>query len=323
VLRSCNNLLEKWHQSFFLYFLSAPHGYISVGVYMIPFILLLVSLPLTAVALCSPAKEEETKFKRSTKQVKEDSSVVKENESEARSDGYGFGSLNPERTSVGLNGLWLQALALVGSVQVWAIFVALNLYLISQTSSSAGWKLSIWLAVAVTSLKVALSTTDIFSVSARNLASPLRQGETQFWMAVKALTLGATSIGLGVMSIYNYPVALIGALILVPICLAAHPLQRSWDCANKSSKRILFAFLTFAVGLVMIIIGSPPGLARLLWSLSGNSLTSSPANFWYFMESLLHWRSALFFYSLVIHLPTSVLCIYVFSAIHRPNSIKR
>lgn len=53
VIRSVNNLLEKFHQSFFLYFLTAPNKFVSVGVYMIPFALLLTPLPITAAALFS------------------------------------------------------------------------------------------------------------------------------------------------------------------------------------------------------------------------------------------------------------------------------
>ncbi|KAI3813131.1 hypothetical protein L1987_17847 [Smallanthus sonchifolius] len=40
VVRSVNNLLEKFHQSFFLYLLTSSNKFISVGVYMIAFLLL-------------------------------------------------------------------------------------------------------------------------------------------------------------------------------------------------------------------------------------------------------------------------------------------
>ncbi|KAJ3693578.1 hypothetical protein LUZ60_009058 [Juncus effusus] len=50
-VRSVNNLLEKFHQSFFLYFLTGPNKFISVGVYMIPFALLISPLPILAASL--------------------------------------------------------------------------------------------------------------------------------------------------------------------------------------------------------------------------------------------------------------------------------
>ncbi|KAJ4757068.1 GPI transamidase component family protein / Gaa1-like family protein [Rhynchospora pubera] len=50
-VRSVNNLLEKFHQSFFLYFLTAPNKFVSVGVYMIPFAFLVAPLPIIAASL--------------------------------------------------------------------------------------------------------------------------------------------------------------------------------------------------------------------------------------------------------------------------------
>lgn len=51
VIRSVNNLLEKFHQSFFLYLLTSPNKFVSVGVYMIPFALLVAPLPMVAASL--------------------------------------------------------------------------------------------------------------------------------------------------------------------------------------------------------------------------------------------------------------------------------
>ncbi|EPS63077.1 hypothetical protein M569_11711 [Genlisea aurea] len=51
VIRSVNNLLEKFHQSFFLYLLTSPSRFVSVGVYMISFGLLVAPLPLVSAAL--------------------------------------------------------------------------------------------------------------------------------------------------------------------------------------------------------------------------------------------------------------------------------
>ncbi|OMO59272.1 Gaa1-like, GPI transamidase component [Corchorus capsularis] len=51
VIRSVNNLLEKFHQSFFLYLLTSPSKFVSVGVYMIAFALLIAPLPMVAASL--------------------------------------------------------------------------------------------------------------------------------------------------------------------------------------------------------------------------------------------------------------------------------
>ncbi|XP_071693220.1 uncharacterized protein [Rutidosis leptorrhynchoides] len=59
VVRSINNLLEKFHQSFFLYLLTSSNKFISVGVYMIAFLLLVAPLPVLAASLFSDSTKSE------------------------------------------------------------------------------------------------------------------------------------------------------------------------------------------------------------------------------------------------------------------------
>ena len=40
IFRSLNNLLERFHQSFFFYLLPGTERYVSIGLYMIPFAIL-------------------------------------------------------------------------------------------------------------------------------------------------------------------------------------------------------------------------------------------------------------------------------------------
>ncbi|XP_019629452.1 PREDICTED: glycosylphosphatidylinositol anchor attachment 1 protein-like [Branchiostoma belcheri] len=51
VFRSLNNLLERFHQSFFFYLLPASDRYVSIGMYMPPFGLILLVTALKAIAL--------------------------------------------------------------------------------------------------------------------------------------------------------------------------------------------------------------------------------------------------------------------------------
>ncbi|KAI4350644.1 hypothetical protein L6164_005080 [Bauhinia variegata] len=62
VIRSVNNLLEKFHQSFFLYLLTSPSKFVSVGVYMISFALLVAPLPIVAASLHSNANNSDYNF---------------------------------------------------------------------------------------------------------------------------------------------------------------------------------------------------------------------------------------------------------------------
>ena len=51
IFRSLNNLLERFHQSFFFYLLPSTSRYVSIGMYMIPFAFLAGSLPIVAFGL--------------------------------------------------------------------------------------------------------------------------------------------------------------------------------------------------------------------------------------------------------------------------------
>ncbi|KAH7533701.1 hypothetical protein FEM48_Zijuj04G0159400 [Ziziphus jujuba var. spinosa] len=55
VIRSVNNLLEKFHQSFFLYLLTSPGKFVSVGVYLIIFALLVAPVPMVTAPLYADA----------------------------------------------------------------------------------------------------------------------------------------------------------------------------------------------------------------------------------------------------------------------------
>lgn len=49
LLRSVNNLLEHFHQSFFFYFLLSPRNFVSIGTYLPAAILLAIAYPLMAI----------------------------------------------------------------------------------------------------------------------------------------------------------------------------------------------------------------------------------------------------------------------------------
>jgi glycosylphosphatidylinositol transamidase len=50
-MRSCNNLLEKFHQSFFLYLMVSPSHFVPIEVYMLALGLVAIGLPTTAASL--------------------------------------------------------------------------------------------------------------------------------------------------------------------------------------------------------------------------------------------------------------------------------
>lgn len=70
IFRSLNNLLERFHQSFFFYLLPSSSRYVSIGMYMPSFGILGASFLLTACYLWLNVNEEERqKLKESMKKV--------------------------------------------------------------------------------------------------------------------------------------------------------------------------------------------------------------------------------------------------------------
>ncbi|KAM7506583.1 hypothetical protein LguiA_017036 [Lonicera macranthoides] len=122
VIRSVNNLLEKFHQSFFLYLLTSPNKFVSVGVYMIAFGLLVAPLPIVAASLYSDANNL-------------NSSLEKDKRTSFRS------------------WRWLYAAKTVFVVHLWGAVVTLLPYFVNQTpNSSPTTSLLIWALVSAFSL---------------------------------------------------------------------------------------------------------------------------------------------------------------------------
>lgn len=195
-MRSVNNLLEKFHQSFFLYLLCRPRG----------------------IRFSNLGATEGSVSKR----------VVTKNDDESM--------LLDIKTTKENAGRWRHAILVVSAVQLWAFIIALFPPVASsavdmlETSlastgitavgglNSASLKMSLWAFVAVLSLFVVLTSLPIAKV-----------GD---WIAVKALVLGVATIGLVVMSQVDFAVSLIGAVVLVPICLCPSPLRDMWQSST-------------------------------------------------------------------------------------------
>ncbi|KAG6390075.1 hypothetical protein SASPL_151554 [Salvia splendens] len=199
VIRSVNNLLEKFHQSFFLYLMTSPSRFVSVGIYMIAFALLIAPLPLAAAALFSDA-------------------------SKSKSPGESI------PTSPAWN--WLYAAKTVLIVHLWGAIVTIIPYLLHQSpDSSPLTSLSMWIASSAILLFFTRAASGSLPFSR---ASQLQTSE---WTLLKAVTVATAFIGLCLMSVINYATAEIGALLLVPMCLMAVPLRA--DLKAKTMKAVV------------------------------------------------------------------------------------
>ncbi|EMS56819.1 Glycosylphosphatidylinositol anchor attachment 1 protein [Triticum urartu] len=238
VVRSVNNLLEKFHQSFFLYFLTAPSKFISVGVYMIPFALLVAPLPIVAAALADGSRKKGESI---------DASKTK-------------GSADNLPTEVG-SWKWLQAARVLLVIQLWAVIVSLLPYYISQIPDGTPIQSSvIWVVLAILTLIVLYAM----------FGSPYSAGVE--WKLLKATMITSISIGLGLMSIINFATAQLGALIVIPMCLFSRPLKAQLGMS------FLPRTVLCASNILLAIFGFPPAALLIMKGLSKGSWTENFRN---------------------------------------------
>lgn len=271
VIRSVNNLLEKFHQSFFLYFLTSPSKFVSVGVYMIAFVLLVTPLPLLAASLYSNNRPGNANRGNVTPSASAQSNT-----------GFAVGSWR-----------WLHAAKVVFIVHLWGVIVSLLPYLIYQLPRrSPTISMLTWIVCSVFILLI------LYQIA----GSPYSHSD---WTILKAVTVAAASIGLGLMSIINFAAAQIGAILLVPMCLIVYPLKQMRQMMGLKS------VIRITCILALSVIGFPPAaLFFLKGSVDGFGMASL-GDFWNWVESLWAWNSATYLYLVLVHLPCWVLCMHI------------
>ncbi|KAF8408298.1 hypothetical protein HHK36_007446 [Tetracentron sinense] len=281
VIRSVNNLLEKFHQSFFLYFLTAPGKFVSVGVYMIAFALLVAPLPIVAAALYSDAN----KWGSSSTRDSPDPCLTSTDE--------------PANTRKSWK--WLHAAKVVFIVHLWGAIVSLLPYLICQLpESTPTTSMLTWVLLSIFCLRILYW---ILGSPYLNISVP--QPQNREWAILKSVMIAAALIGLGLMSIINFATAQIGAMLMVPMCLMAHPLK----LITRGGR--LRAFTLTACNLLLGFIGFPPAALLLLKSTMEGFSSINGSDFWSWVESLWAWNSATYLYLGLVHLPCWVLCMHI------------
>lgn len=270
-----NNLLEKFHQSFFLYLLTSPSRFVSVGVYMIAFALLIAPLPLVAAALFSDASN--TKLGKDKVPLKP----------------------APHGESVPtLSWKWLYAAKTVLVVHLWSAVVTLLPYFLYQIpNSSPSTNLLIWITLSVLSLAFTYALSGSFSFF--STSRPQRRE----WALLKSVTVAAAFIGLCLMSVINFATAEIGALLLVPMCLTAVPLR------HNLKVNTMRALVRGACNMLLAFVGFPPTVFLMLKGASDGFDNIRFGDFWNWAETLWAWNSATYIYICMVHLPCWVLCI--------------
>ncbi|KAL9454779.1 hypothetical protein AB3S75_010225 [Citrus x aurantiifolia] len=275
VIRSVNNLLEKFHQSFFLFLLTSPSKFVSVGVYMIAFALLVAPLPVVAASLYAKTL---------------DLNPTSEKDNSATSNELG---------SVLQSWKWLNSVKTVFVVHFWGAIVSLLPYFISQIpDSDPTTNFSVWILLSILSLEI----LRWILVSPSSHIYGLPQGE---WAILKSATISSFFIGLGLMSVINFATAEIGALLMVPMALMAHPLKL--DVRSQSLRSIL----RMICNLVLGVISFPPATFFVFKGVIEGFSGIKAGDFWNWVESLWAWNSATYLYIGMVHLPCWVLCVQI------------
>ncbi|CAN6572276.1 unnamed protein product [Malus baccata var. baccata] len=125
------------------------------------------------------------------------------------------------------------------------------------------------------------------------------------WPILKSVTLSAAFIGLCLMSVINFATAEIGGLLMLPMCLMAHPLKP--DVKARSKRTLSRAVCNLVLGF----IGFPPVAFIVLKGAFEGFGSTSVGDYWSWVESLWAWNSATYLYIGMVHLPCWALCIHI------------
>ncbi|CAN6476087.1 unnamed protein product [Victoria cruziana] len=295
-IRSVNNLLEKFHQSFFLYLLTAPNRFISVSVYMIPLMLLILPLPVLASALYMGKSSGD--FSNVANLV-DYSKVEKE-----PSLSHHAHDLDP---SFSLSyWKWVNAVKIVLLVHAWAAVISVLPCLLDQLPNRTP-TISFFLWIVFSTLLLFL--TRYSCSTCPGLIGGFEEACCNNWAILKAATVGFASIGLGLMSVINFATAQIGAMLLVPMCLFVHPIKLI--CKAMKMRAVILVITNLVFG----VLGCPPAAFLLLKGISEGFENVSPGDFVDWVENLWLWNSATYLYLFLIQLPCWVLCLVIF--LHR------
>lgn len=277
-MRSVNNLLEKFHQSFFLYLLTSPGKFISVGVYMIPFALIIAPLPVVAASLYLDANKVSSTGDAST----------------CMAAATGDAGLTSKSWK------WFSAVRLVFVIHLWGVLTSLAPYFMYDVHiRNPTVKFLIWISLSALSLLILYFT----ACASHSVSSHTGRRD---WALLKSVSISMAFIGLCIMSIINFATAEIGALLLVPLCLMVRPVKldlsaRSLRNISRQICNAVFAFLSFPPVTFLVFKGVFEGFDG----------STTVGNFWNSLESLRAWNSATYLYIGMVHLPCWVLCLHI------------
>ncbi|XP_060080129.1 glycosylphosphatidylinositol anchor attachment 1 protein-like [Ylistrum balloti] len=260
VFRSLNNLLERFHQSFFFYILPTTSNYISIGIYMPPFGLICAAGLIKAIALWVALSAREDENKEITKKEETDDeqddtkeSTDKENTGEERENSLAedikdkskdeeellrrlketlgeedVGSLNPDKQQQ------LQDLLDDVAEPPTGLLSILPLILISMLMGVLSYTGPEFITSVAPPIRMKIDDVIAFGLMALFTASllfPRMVGRKSDhaknlafdWELLKSLALIFQSLVLFSISLMNISLAFFLAVVLVPVTVIVHP----------------------------------------------------------------------------------------------------
>ncbi|KAK2187644.1 hypothetical protein NP493_159g04034 [Ridgeia piscesae] len=240
IFRSLNNLLERFHQSFFFYLLPATNRYVSIGLYMPPFAVLALPVLFKAVALwisvsldaSSQASEEtETEGKEKPSQAEGDPTEQTPHAEDAQEPGVTLMSVFP--TCVLCLGFGLSAHQAP--------------YYFIEAARGFGMTPSEGLALGAVSVHlVAMAAPWLLQRKATE------EGDSggPNWQLLKSVSLLAFGIVLAAISSLNIAMSFFLAVVWVPVILLVRPTH------SRVVNLVQFLLLLLVSPLGLVYIGS-------------------------------------------------------------------
>ncbi|XP_053401359.1 glycosylphosphatidylinositol anchor attachment 1 protein-like [Mercenaria mercenaria] len=230
IFRSLNNLLERFHQSFFFYILPGTERYVSIGLYMIPFGIICASCLVKAVALWVHLSQEEN-----SKSEKSDGE--KEGKTESVDDGEKNEDAGEKLDKASLNKLVEEDLDFDLEDRPVGVTTILPLLLSSFIMALLCYTGPDILSNMAVPFKMNIEDGIFFGFLALFTASMLfprmvarRTAEDKRllfdWVLLKAVTLIFQSLVLFSLALMNISLAFFLAVLFVPASIIVHPSKR-------------------------------------------------------------------------------------------------
>ncbi|XP_064599152.1 glycosylphosphatidylinositol anchor attachment 1 protein-like [Liolophura sinensis] len=267
--RSLNNLLERFHQSFFFYILPSTNRYVSIGLYMPPLALMVLPCLIKAVALWilvgqrERKKLEEKAEEESKKSTDEGDKVSGDAMGDTAANGDDDSDFEEEEESDLQQSTWVQIVPII----LVSMVIGMLAYTGPNIFAASAQSFRLLTDDALTFGILALFLAGLFFP---NIVAKKSEGLQFNWEVLKCVTLIYQSLWIFSAALMNISLAYFLAVVMVPVTVMAHPIK------NR---------LCHMLQMLLMLAVSPPALlyiAALVESYGGKHFSYSlwPGKAW-------------------------------------------